>query len=111
MAGRLIVNADDFGLCEGVNKAVKQAHTDGVLTSATIMVGMGAAKAASRLCCATITPKQYCIVVQSTMKTQTLYEVIKGQKSCRTVLFVSRFLLGFGDQMKIFTEIHEIEHE
>ena len=46
MAGRLIVNADDFGLCEGVNKAVKQAHTDGVLTSATIMVGMSAAKAA-----------------------------------------------------------------
>ncbi len=49
MASRLIVNADDFGLCEGVNRAVKQAHTDGVLTSATIMVGMGAAKAAVEL--------------------------------------------------------------
>ena len=46
MASRLIVNADDFGLCEGVNRAVKQAHTDGVLTSATIMVGMSEAKTA-----------------------------------------------------------------
>ena len=43
MAGRLIVNADDFGLCEGVNRAVKQAHTEGILTSATIMAGMPAA--------------------------------------------------------------------
>ncbi len=49
MAGRLIVNADDFGLCEGVNRAVKRAHTEGILTSATIMVGMGAAKAAVEL--------------------------------------------------------------
>ncbi len=46
MAGRLIVNADDFGLCEGVNKAVEQAYTEGILTSTTIMVGMGAATAA-----------------------------------------------------------------
>jgi hopanoid biosynthesis associated protein HpnK len=49
MAGRLIVNADDFGLCEGVNKAVKRAHTEGILTSATIMVGMPAAAQAVEL--------------------------------------------------------------
>jgi hopanoid biosynthesis associated protein HpnK len=49
MAGRLIVNADDFGLCEGVNRAVKQAHTEGILSSATIMAGMDAAKAAVEL--------------------------------------------------------------
>ncbi len=40
MDRRIIINADDFGLCEGVNKAVAQAHTEGVLTSATIMVNM-----------------------------------------------------------------------
>lgn len=46
MDKRIVINADDFGLCEGVNKAVAQAHTDGVLTSATIMVNMsGAAEA------------------------------------------------------------------
>jgi hopanoid biosynthesis associated protein HpnK len=43
MDRRVIVNADDFGLCEGVNKAVAQAHADGVLTSATIMANMPAA--------------------------------------------------------------------
>lgn len=43
MDKRIVINADDFGLCEGVNKAIKQAHTEGVLTSATIMVNMPAA--------------------------------------------------------------------
>jgi predicted glycoside hydrolase/deacetylase ChbG (UPF0249 family) len=39
---KLIINADDFGLCSGVNKAVAEAHTTGVLTSATIMANMPA---------------------------------------------------------------------
>ena len=43
MDKRIIINADDFGLCEPVNKAVAQAHTAGVLTSATIMANMPAA--------------------------------------------------------------------
>ena len=38
----MIINADDFGLCEGVNRAVAEAHTQGVLTSATIMANMPA---------------------------------------------------------------------
>lgn len=36
----MIVNADDFGLCSGVNRAVKRAHHDGILTSATLMCNM-----------------------------------------------------------------------
>jgi len=43
MDRRIIINADDFGLCDGVNKAVAQVHTEGVLTSATIMANMPAA--------------------------------------------------------------------
>ena len=39
MKKRFIVNADDFGLCAGVNQAIQKAHTDGILTSATIMAG------------------------------------------------------------------------
>ena len=35
--GRLIVNADDFGLTSGVNRAVVELHADGVLTSTTLM--------------------------------------------------------------------------
>lgn len=34
---RLIVNADDFGLTSGVNRAIALANRDGVVTSATIM--------------------------------------------------------------------------
>lgn len=34
---RLIVNADDFGLTAGVNRAIAQAHNNGVVTSATLM--------------------------------------------------------------------------
>lgn len=34
---RLIVNADDFGLTGGVNRAIVEAHTQGIVTSATLM--------------------------------------------------------------------------
>ncbi len=34
---QLIVNADDLGLTSGVNRAIREAHTDGVVTSATLM--------------------------------------------------------------------------
>jgi hopanoid biosynthesis associated protein HpnK len=34
---RLIVNADDFGLTRGVNRAVVEAHCQGVVTSSTLM--------------------------------------------------------------------------
>jgi len=34
---RLIVNADDLGLTAGVNRAIVEAHTFGVVTSATLM--------------------------------------------------------------------------
>lgn len=43
---RLVVNADDFGLCSGANLGILQAHRAGIVTSATLMVGMpGAAEA------------------------------------------------------------------
>jgi chitin disaccharide deacetylase len=34
---RLIVNADDLGLTAGVNRAIAEAHSGGVVTSATLM--------------------------------------------------------------------------
>ena len=49
MERKIIINADDFGLCDGVNRAVVQAHTQGVLTSATIMANMPAARQAVEL--------------------------------------------------------------
>jgi chitin disaccharide deacetylase len=34
---RLVINADDFGLTAGVNHAIAEAHSRGVVTSATLM--------------------------------------------------------------------------
>jgi predicted glycoside hydrolase/deacetylase ChbG (UPF0249 family) len=34
---RLIINADDFGFTSGVNRAIVEAHTGGVVTSSTLM--------------------------------------------------------------------------
>ncbi len=42
MLKQIIINADDFGFCQSVNKAIVEAHTTGVLTSATIMANMPA---------------------------------------------------------------------
>ena len=37
MAARLILNADDFGLTRGINRAVAELYAGGALTSATLM--------------------------------------------------------------------------
>jgi len=34
---RLIVNADDFGLCDAVNRGIAQAHDHGIVTSASLL--------------------------------------------------------------------------
>jgi len=39
---RLIINADDFGLTLGVNRAIVEAHSGGVVTSATLMANAAA---------------------------------------------------------------------
>ena len=45
---RLIINADDFGFTAGVNRAIVEAHTGGVVTSSTLMAnGPAFAEAAS----------------------------------------------------------------
>jgi hopanoid biosynthesis associated protein HpnK len=45
----LIVNADDFGLTQGVNRAVAELHRHGVLTSATLMARAPATDEAIRI--------------------------------------------------------------
>jgi len=44
--GRIIVNADDFGLTAGVNRAIIELHQAGVLTSTTLMARAAAAEEA-----------------------------------------------------------------
>jgi chitin disaccharide deacetylase len=48
-ARRLIVNADDFGRSHAINDAVIRAHTDGILTTASLMVNEPAAAEAVAL--------------------------------------------------------------
>ncbi len=45
----LIVNADDFGLCEGVDAGVAEAHERGIVTSASLMVRRPGTTGAARL--------------------------------------------------------------
>jgi hopanoid biosynthesis associated protein HpnK len=61
--GRLILNADDFGLTAGVNRAVLELHQAGALTSATLMARAAATEEAIQLACATPTLGVGCHVV------------------------------------------------
>jgi len=46
---RLIVNADDFGFTAGVNRAIVEAHTRGIVTASTLMANGRAFEDAVRL--------------------------------------------------------------
>jgi predicted glycoside hydrolase/deacetylase ChbG (UPF0249 family) len=45
----LIVNADDFGLCEGANRGIVEAHEGGIVTSTSLMARQPAAPQAAVL--------------------------------------------------------------
>jgi hopanoid biosynthesis associated protein HpnK len=45
---RVVITADDFGLSEAVNEGIEQAHRDGILTSASLMMGGPAVEDAVR---------------------------------------------------------------
>lgn len=45
----LIVNADDFGASDGVNRGIVEAHRNGIVTSTSLMVTGAAARAAVAL--------------------------------------------------------------
>jgi len=60
---RLIVNADDFGLTSGVNRAIIELHKAGVLTSATLMARAEATEEAIELAQQTPTLGVGCHVV------------------------------------------------
>jgi hopanoid biosynthesis associated protein HpnK len=51
MVKKLILTADDFGFSLAVNEAIEEAHRNGVLSTASLMVGAGAAgDAVDRAC-------------------------------------------------------------
>jgi hopanoid biosynthesis associated protein HpnK len=60
---RLIVNADDFGLTSGVNRAIARGNSDGIVTSATVMANSRAFDEAVQLARSQSTLKTGCHVV------------------------------------------------
>jgi predicted glycoside hydrolase/deacetylase ChbG (UPF0249 family) len=61
--GRLILNADDFGLTAGVNRAIVELHRAGLLTSTTLMARAAATEEAIELARSTPTLGVGCHVV------------------------------------------------
>ena len=47
MIRKLVVVADDLGACVATNKGVLQAHREGIVTAASLLVGMPSSKAAA----------------------------------------------------------------
>jgi hopanoid biosynthesis associated protein HpnK len=60
---RLVINSDDFGLTSGVNRAIAEAHSQGVVTSATLMARSSALTDAVQIAAATPTLAVGCHVV------------------------------------------------
>ncbi len=52
---RLIVNADDFGMTEGVNRAIREAHLRGMVTSASLLASGAAFDSAVEIARGTLT--------------------------------------------------------
>ena len=96
--GRLILNADDFGLTGGVNRAVIELHRAGVLTSATLMACAAAAEEAIELTRATPTLGVGCHVVlvdgEPMRRPSTLVEARTGRFHPTLGAFLVRLLLG-----------------
>jgi len=60
---RLIVNADDFGLTAGINRAIAELHRERAITSATLMARAAATAEAVRTARATTTLGVGCHIV------------------------------------------------
>ena len=98
---RLIVNADDFGLTSGVNRAVVELHRAGVLTSTTLMAKAAATEEAIEIARSTPALGVGCHVVLvdgepilSPGKLPKLVEAAKGQLHPTLGKFLPRLFTG-----------------
>lgn len=98
---RLIVNADDFGLTSGVNRAVMELHSAGVLTSATLMARAQASDEAIEMARATPSLGVGCHVVLvdgepvlPASKVRSLIDGATGQFLPTMGAFLQRLLWG-----------------
>lgn len=104
---RLIVNADDFGLTPGVNRAIAELHQLGVLTSATLMARAAATDEAIDI--ARSTPKLgvgcHVVLVDGTPVSSDLKTLAPSGAFFPTLGdFLKRLLTGRIDQAEIEAE-------
>ncbi|MGZ4876862.1 MAG: carbohydrate deacetylase [Candidatus Angelobacter sp.] len=85
---RLIVNADDFGLTAGVNRAIAEGNRAGVVTSATLMANAQASEAAIDLARAQPSLKTGChvVLIDGVPLTENLPSLTNGSPRFRTSL-------------------------
>jgi len=98
---RIITNADDFGLTEGVNRAVAELHAQGLLSSATLMARAAATDKAVERARATPTLGVGCHVVLvdgapvlPVSQLRTLVDPATGRFQPTLGRFLSRLLSG-----------------
>ena len=98
---RLIINADDFGLTSGVNRAIAELHQAGVLTSATLMARAGATPEAIHMALATPSLGVGCHVVlvdgEPALPPREIPSLVDRQTGCfppRLSTFLSRLFTG-----------------
>lgn len=85
---RLIVNADDFGLTAGVNRAIAESNRAGVVTSTTLMANAQASEAAIDLAKAQPSLKTGChiVLIDGVPLAANLPSLTNGSRRFRTSL-------------------------
>jgi hopanoid biosynthesis associated protein HpnK len=112
---RLIVNADDFGLTAGVDRAIVETHTNGVVTSTTLMATGAAFEDAVRAARLAPSLSVGCHVVlvdgtpvspADTIDTLVAIRSAEPEKFFSSLsAFAARAMLGGFDQDQLVTEI------
>lgn len=101
---QLIVTADDFGLCPEVNAAVIQAHTQGILTSASLMISAKSAEEASHLAKTHSTLKVglHLVLVEgfSVLTKDEIPDLVDAQQRFSNKIFASGFRYFFSEKLK-----------
>ena len=85
---RLIVNADDFGLTSGVNRAIVEGNRSGIVTSATLMANAKATESAIDLAMTQPSLKTGChvVLIDGVPLTANLQSLTNGSPLFRTSL-------------------------
>jgi len=116
---RLIINADDFGLTSGVNRAIAELHRAGLLTSATLMARAAATEEAIDMALATPTLGVGCHVVlvdgepvlSPTRDVPNLADPVSGRFRSSLFSFLKWLYLSSGRRGHISLAAREIEAE